>query len=195
MDQLISIASKIGFPTNVVHSLMSKGVHESVDVATEIKSLISSFTKDVHFLLPRQLMEQYISSDCYLLAEYLVYLLHDDFADVSYVHLIDRVSIHALVRVTLAEKVAFIDAAGVYTSIEAVISRYGLKLNEVTVSYQQSSDIIENGNNDGISKLSNLTFTREFAYQVGDATGWGSGDFEDELMNRLVSQCLSSISN
>lgn len=70
---VLHIAAKNGFPVKVVSELLNE--EPLSNIARAIKSLIATRNSDISFSLPKFLVEQYLHSDCYVLAEFMVFMM------------------------------------------------------------------------------------------------------------------------
>ena len=167
------------------------------DVMQKLASLVNlcaATRKDVAFNAPPLLTKQYSQSDCYILAEHLLYSFanhtSENIANINYIHIAENFSVHGLVSVKSDHgTTVYVDAIGIFHDIDTILARYGLSNDKVRIFSYNASDILE-GDNDRICQLTALTDTDAFLRNIRENYP-DVDDVEDMFLNSLLHQLIS----
>lgn len=158
-----------------------------------ISTILDSMNGEHPFLFNAspELFNQFCHSCCHALAEHLLYSLHAQQGfEVAHVQFIHGVSIHSCIEITRNNNVYYLDAGGVFMSLEQVMERYispTLDFKSLEIVRRCSDTIIEDGDNEEIRKLTELTPFWEVISVIGDNEGIDRiGDFEENSLNNIA---------
>ena len=141
-----------------------------------------------YFNTSRSLFEQFCYSCCHSLAEHFIYLLHDhkNF-NVLHVRIIDIVTIHSCIELIWNDKSYFMDAEGIFTSLNDILKRYQKKEHEIYIEKRTSHDIINNDENETIRKLTELTPFWMLSFNIAEDEGIESSeDLINDAFNNII---------
>lgn len=159
-----------------------KMIHDdSVIVKKLIDAIKSMQGETLLFPVDVLITKQYIKSDCYAIAEHLLYALvcFDNSIEVSYMHVILSnvgVSAHGFIKVNVSGQDYYVDACGIFKNAEDVVSRYDLTMGDIVINEYTSYNIIEEGENDVVRQLTELTATYGYTHSLADIIGAESAE-------------------
>jgi hypothetical protein len=199
---LLALSTQYNYSIEVLEIMFPNyemiGQSDDVVVFDQLKTYmaIMSITNDsCHlFNIIDSLKQTFAHSDCYMLAEYMLYLFHDnENITVSYVHLWRGISLHGLVEVTYKGEIYYIDAIGIYKDLNDILARYELSANDIEINFYTGDDVIGDGNSAHIRKLSELTNTNEIIYSSIDSLQLDcSGDIEEYAVCNIMKSIVFS---
>lgn len=199
MNKITKIAEEIGYNNISLLPLLFNGINlvkgADVKIVNALKDIMDNLPLEIShkFTTTPDLKDQFQHHDCYMIADYLLYQLHDnDGIKASFVHVIKFVSAHGAVKVDYNGRTFFIDSVGVHNTIEAVLATYELTTDDVEVRYYSGEDVIDECDNEQIGKLCDLTQTRHLLQRVNDDLDMGGfGDLEDAVVENVIMALLS----
>lgn len=138
--------------------------------------------------------EQFCHSCCHILAEHLLYVLHDcDAFSVSIIQIRKQTTIHSCIECIYKDSAFYVDASGVYRDIECVWSRYAKgSISEAYIEHHRGEAVIDDGDTHAVRKLSELTPFWTLICEQADSEGAFSGDMEHNSLNLITSELLRS---
>jgi hypothetical protein len=150
----------------------------------------------LHFDTQKPLLEQFCHSCCHILAEHLVYLLHEqDGFEVAHIQIIYALTIHSCVEVKWEGKSYYVDAEGIFVSLEDILKRYEreeININSVDIVRRTGFDIIDDGDNEEVRKLTELTAFWVVSSNLADDEEFENPeDVEDNALNNIILEMLS----
>lgn len=189
-------SAQLNFNEEVLRiALSDSNLHndKSSIVVDKVSRLLDGLSGSEAFLFnsSKELFNQFCHSCCHALSEHLMYTLHSlDGYEVSHIQIIYCVSIHSCVEIRRGGKVFYLDAGGVFPSIEEVLDRYktsDININTVDIVRRSSSVVIDEGDCDEVRKLTELTSFWEVVAFIGEANAIESmGDFEVNALNNIA---------
>lgn len=159
-----------------------KMLHDDSVIAKKLIGAINEMSVDtLLFPVDDVITKQYAQADCYAIAEHLLYALvcFEDTLKVSYMHVILRnvgVSAHGFIKVNVSGQDYFVDACGIFKNVEDIVSRYDLTMDDIVINEYTSYNIIEEGENDVVRKLTELTATYGYTHSLADIVGAESAE-------------------
>ena len=168
-------------------------------ILSKLSNLLTNMDRNqyLHFNTPKPILDQFCHSCCHSLAEHLVYLLHEqDGFEVSHIQIIYEVTIHSCVEVTWSEKRYYVDAEGIFVSLEDILKRYKcneINLDSIEIVKRTGYDIIDDGDNEEVRKLTELTAFWMVASHIADDEEYDSAeDLEANALNNVMLGILSN---
>ena len=182
-----NIGEKFGYNKEVLAIFFTKKDPGNEFIYKEIMKAIDEMTGEEHlFNASRAIQDQFLHGDCYMLAEHLLYSLHgEDDIEVDYIILSEIVSVHGLVNVKYKGVDNFIDAGGIYKTLDGALKKYGVTEDYLVKETLTGESVVDECDSDGISKLTSLTSTIELASLIDNELDYGHGDLCDLMMNNL----------
>lgn len=142
------------------------------------------------FNTPKAFMDQFCHSCCHALAEYLVNLLHaQNGITVAHIHITHNRFNHSCVEVTWKDELYYIDAEGVFTTLEDILGRYNSKeinINSIIIVKRSGVEIINEYEDEDIKELTELTKFSQVIACIADSEGCDSADLEENALNNIV---------
>lgn len=198
MNAITKIAESIGYNNVDILPLLFNNINLFKDADVKIYNALIDIMKGLpcdkshEFKTSTALTSQFLHQDCYIVAEYLLYLFHgNEDLTVSYVHIEKFVSVHGLIKVNYLERDFYIDGGGVYNNLTDILNRYELNINDLVINYYSGEQVIEDADNEQVCKLSDLTQTKHLLQKVNDHLNMGSyGDLEDSVIQNILMSFL-----
>lgn len=187
------IANEIGYSETLLPVLFKDCMIDSDVISTKLIELMGTIPSggSHEFSLSKEMNEQFLQSDCYMLAEHLLYAMHGkEGLSIEYVHVVQTVSVHGFVKIAINDQDFFVDGGGIYTDMTDILNRYALKEDEVGIYYYSGEDVIDDCDNYQVDKLSCLTETKLLIDKVSDALEYGNGDLMDDVLNNAFIELL-----
>jgi hypothetical protein len=166
------------FPTTDWEQMM----HDDRVISKKLLDAIKAMQGDsLLFPVNELITKQYAQADCYAIAEHLLYALvcFEDSLKVSYMHVILSnvgVSAHGFIKVNVSGQDYFVDACGIFKNVEDIVSRYDLTMDDIVINEYTSYNIIEEGENDVVRQLTELTATYGYTHSLADIVGAESAE-------------------
>lgn len=137
------------------------------------------------------LYKQFCHSCCHALSEYLIYALHGQQGfSVAHIQIIQGYTVHSCIEITRNGLVFFLDAGGVFNSLDQILQRYQTDssiLPPFEIVRRTGASVVDDCDNNEVRKLMELTPFWEVLAVIAESEGLESaGDFEEAALSNIA---------